>query len=125
MDNRLTPEQQDALIEDALKSYPLAPMPHSITVDVMAHIQVNERPALVTWNDFAIALVIALTVGALFVAFQNLPPIALAKLRMQWILLYHGFILNARWLVPSIFFGAAALSAGLSIPPLLKMTTNK
>ena len=125
MDNRLTPEQQDALIEDALKSYPFAPMPRSVTMDVMAHIQVNERPALVTWNDFAIALVIALTVGALFVAFQNLPPIALAKLRMQWILLYHGFILNARWLVPSIFFGAAALFAGLSIPPLLKMTTNK
>ncbi|MCB9112671.1 MAG: hypothetical protein H6634_15610 [Anaerolineales bacterium] len=120
MDNRLTPEQQDALIEDALNSYPLAPMPRSITADVMARIQADERPALVTWNDFAIALVIALTVGALFVAFQNLPPIALAKLRMQWILLYHGFILNARWLVPSIFFGAAALSAGLSIPPLLK-----
>ena len=125
MDNRLTPEQQDALIEDALNSYPLAPMPRSVTMDVMARIQVDERPTLVTWSDFAIALSIALTVGALFIASQNLPPIALAKLRMQWILLYHGFILNARWLVPSIFFGAAALFAGLSIPPLLKMTTNK
>ncbi|MCB0120114.1 MAG: hypothetical protein KDD72_13865 [Anaerolineales bacterium] len=125
MDNRLTPEQQDALIEDALKSYPLAPMPRSITADVMSRVQVNKRPALVTWSDFVIALSIALTIGALFIAFQNLPPIALAKLRVQWILLYQSFILNARWLVPSIFFGAAALFAGLSIPPLLKMTTNK
>lgn len=124
MDNRLTPKQQDALIEDALKSQPLAPMPRSIAANVMARIQVEQRPALVTWNDFAIALVIALTVGALFIAYQNLPPVALAKLRIQGILFYQGFIVNARWLVPALFFGLAALFAGLSIPPLLKMTTD-
>lgn len=122
MDNRL---EQDALIEDALKNVPLAPMPRDITASVMARIQVDKRPALVTWNDFAIALVIALTIGALFITVQSLPPIALAKLRIQGILLYQGFIVNARWLVPTIFFGLAALFAGLSIPPLFKMTTNK
>ena len=124
MDNRLTPKQQDALIEDALKSQPLAPMPRSITVNVMARIQVEPRPALVTWNDFAIALVIALTIGALFITYQNLPPVALAKLRIQAILFYQDLIVNARWLVPAVFFGLAALFAGLSIPPLLKMTTD-
>ena len=122
MDNRL---EQDALIEDALKNYPLAPMPRDITASVMARIQVDKRPALVTWNDFAIALVIALSIGAIFITVQSLPPIALAKLRIQGILLYQGFIVNARWLVPAIFFGLAALFAGLSIPPLFKMTTNK
>ena len=122
MDNRL---EQDALIEDALKNVPLAPMPRDITASVMARIQVNKRPALVTWNDFAIALVIALSIGAIFITVQSLPPIALAKLRIQGILLYQGFIVNARWLVPAIFFGLAALFAGLSIPPLFKMTTNK
>ena len=122
MDNRL---EQDALIEDALKNVPLAPMPRDITASVMARIQVDKRPALVTWNDFAIALVIALSIGAIFITVQSLPPIALAKLRIQGILLYQGFIVNARWLVPAIFFGLAALFAGLSIPPLFKMTTNK
>lgn len=122
MDNRL---EQDALIEDALKSQPLAPMPRSITANVMARIQVEKRPALVTWNDFVIALVIALTIGAVFITVQSLPPVALAKLRIQGILLYQGFIVNARWLVPALFFGLAALFAGLSIPPLLRMTTNK
>ena len=63
MDNRLT---QDALIEDALNSQPLATMPRSITVDVMARIQKDTRPALITWNDFALSLVIALCIGALF-----------------------------------------------------------
>lgn len=121
MDNRL---EQDALIEDALKSQPLAPMPRSITANVMSRIQVEKRPALVTWNDFVIALVIALTIGAVYITVQSLPPVALAKLRIQGILLYQGFIVNARWLVPALFFGLAALLASLSIPPLLKMTTN-
>lgn len=122
MDNRL---DHDALIEDALQHYPLASMPRDITGGVMARIQVEKRPALVTWNDFAIALVIALTIGALFITAQSLPPIALAKLRIQGILLYQDFIVNARWLVPALLFGLAALFAGLSIPPLLKITTNK
>lgn len=122
MDNRL---EQDALVEDALKSQPLAPMPRSITTNVMSRIQVEQRPALVTWNDFAIALVIALTIGALFITAQSLPPVALAKLRIQGILFYQDLIVNARWLVPALLFSLAALFAGLSIPPLLKMTTNK
>lgn len=121
MDNRL---EQDVLIEDALKSQPLAPMPRSITLDVMSRIQVEKRPALVTWNDFAIALVIALTIGALLITAQSLPPVALAKLRIQGTLFYQDLIVNARWLIPTVFFGLAALFAGLSIPPLFKMTTN-
>jgi len=122
MDNRL---EQDALIEDALKSQPLALMPRSITSNVMSRIQVEQRPALVTWNDFAIALVITLTIGALFITAQSLPPIALAKLRIQGILLYQDFIVNARWFVPTVLFGLALLFAGLSIPSFFKMTTNK
>ena len=43
MDHHL---KQDAQIEEALKSYPLAQMPRSITADVMAGIQKDTRPAL-------------------------------------------------------------------------------
>ena len=121
MDNRL---EQDAIIGDALKSQPLAPMPRSITLDVMSRIQVEQRPALVTWNDFAIALVIALTIGALFITAQSLPPVALAKLRIQGILLYQDFIVNARWLVPTLLFSLAAFFASFAIPPLLRMTAD-
>ena len=45
MDNRL---EQDAFIEDTLKSQLLAPMPRNITANVMSRIQVEQRPALVT-----------------------------------------------------------------------------
>ena len=122
MDNHL---EQDALIEDALQNYPLAPMPRDITANVMARIHVEKRPALVTWNDLAIAFVIATIIGALFITFQSLPPVALVKLRIQGILLYQGILVNMRWLIPTVLFGAAAFSSALTIPSLIKMTTNK
>ena len=118
MDNRL---KQDALIEDALNSQSLAPMPRSITVDVMARIQKDTRPALITWNDFALSLVIAICVGALFFTLQNLPPVMLAKIRIQGILLYQDFLVNMRWLIPALFFGLGAFLAALTIPMLYQM----
>lgn len=122
MDNRL---KQDALIEDALKSQPLAPMPRSITSDVMARIQKDMRPVLITWNDFALSVVIAVCIGALIFTVQSLPPILLAKLHIEGILLYQYFLVNARWLVPSLFFGTAAFFAALTIPTLIQMTTDR
>ena len=122
MDNRL---KQDALIEDALKSQPLAPMPRSITANVMSRIQADQRPALITWHDFGLSLVIALCVGALFFTLQSLPPIILVKLRIQTILLYQDLLVNVRWLVPSLFFGIAALLAALTIPTLVRMSRSR
>ena len=125
MDPRL---EQDALIEDALKSQPLAPMPRSITANVMSRIQAvpsQQRPALVTWNDFVLSLFIALSIGAVLFALQSLPPVAVVKLQIQWILLYQDFIVNARWLLPALFFGLAAFFAALSIPTLIQMTSSR
>ena len=120
MDNRLTPEQKDALIERTFHEIPLAPMPRDITASVMTRIQTAPAPRLfqVTWNDFAIAFTIALCVGALFFTVQNLPPIILAKIRIQGILFYQDLIVNARWLVPALLFGSAAFFSALTIPYL-------
>jgi hypothetical protein len=122
MDHKL---KQDALIEDALKSQPLAPMPRSITADVMARIQTNKRPTFIAWSDFALSFVIASCLAAFWFASQNLPPILVAKLRIQVILLYQDFLVNSRWLVPTVFFGLAVLLAALTIPSLIQMTTNR
>ncbi len=124
MDDRLTPEQE-AMLEDALKNFPLAPMPRSITPNVMTRIQKDTRPTLITWNDFALSFVIALCVGALIFTVQSLPPILLAKLHIEGILLYQHFLVNARWLVPSLFFGIAAFLSALTVPTLLKMTVDR
>jgi hypothetical protein len=124
MDKQL---KQDALIEDALKSQPLAPMLHSVTMNVMSRIQTAEakRPAVITWGDFALSVVLAGCLGALWYAVQSLPPILLAKLRMQGILLYQDFLVNSRWLVPMAMFGLAALLAAITIPALIKMTIDR
>ena len=122
MDNRL---KQNALIEDALKSYPLAPMPRDITLHVMARIQKDTRPVIVTWSDFVLIFVVAACVSALWFATQNLPPILLAKIRIQGILLYQDFLVNARWLVPATMLGLAALLSALSIPAMVQMTTKR
>ena len=123
MDNRL---EQDALIEDALQNYPLAPMPLDITASVMARIQTTSapRPFQVTWNDFAIALTITLCVVALFFTVQNLPPIMLTKIRIQGILFYQDILVNARWLIPAVLFGAAAFFSALTIPYFQKQLTK-
>lgn len=118
MDNRL---EQDALIEGALKSQPLAPMPRNITASVMDRIHQEKRSVLVTWHDLAVALVIALSVGALTITVQSLPPVALAKLRIQGILLYQDFLVNADWLVPGLLFSGAALLSALTIRSLIQM----
>ena len=123
MDNRL---EQDALIEDALQNYPLAPMPRDITASVMTRIQTTPapRPFQVTWNDFAIALTITLCVVALYFTAQNLPPIMLTKIRIQGILFYQDILVNARWLVPAVLFGAAAFFSALTIPYFQKQLTK-
>ncbi len=126
MDNHLNPHQQDAFIEDALRSQPLAPMPRDITANVMAQIQAVPvpRPFQVTWNDFAIALVISVCIGAVWFSVLNLPPFALAQIRMQSILLYQDFIVNARWIVPAVLFGLAAILSAMTIPYLRRQLAN-
>jgi hypothetical protein len=123
MDKKL---DQDPSMEQALKSQPLATMPRSITSDVMSRVQTTEakRPVLVTWSDFGLSVVIAACIASLWFAIQNFPPILLAKLRIQGILLYQDFLVNEHWLVPALFFGGAALLAAITIPTLLGMTMD-
>lgn len=124
MDQQL---KRDELIEDALKSQPFAAMPRNVTLDVMSRIQtINvKRPVILTWKDFVLSVVIAGCLGAVWFAVQNLPPMLLAKLRIQGILLYQDFLVNSRWLVPALLFGFAALLAVSTIPSLLQMMTNR
>ena len=123
MDKQLN---HDAQIEAALGSQSLAPMPRSITVDVMARIQTAEakRPVILRWSDVALSSVIAACLAALWFASQNLPPILLAKMRIQGILLYQDLLVNAHWLVPALMFGLAASLAALTIPTLIRMISD-
>ena len=118
MDNPLTPEKQNAILEEALHTYPVAQMPRPITVDVMRRIQTipAPRPFRITWNDLLVSLVLAFCMGAVLFSVQNLPPLIVAQIRKESILLYQQFLVNARWLLPVLSFGLASFLAALTIP---------
>jgi hypothetical protein len=123
MDRRL---KQDTALEEALKSQPLAPRPHSGTANLMSQIQVvnAKRPALLTWRDFVLSVALTSCIAALGFTLANLPLILVLKLRIQGILLYQHFLVNARWLVPALLFGMAAVLVAVTIPSLYKMTMD-
>jgi hypothetical protein len=75
-----------------------APMPSSITMDVMARIQKAKR-LLSSWGDFVLSLLIASCIAALWFAAQICHIIL--KLRIQGICI--DFLVNARWLIPAMF----------------------
>jgi len=120
MDNSLTPEKQNAVIEDALQSYPVMPMPRDITANVMSRLQTipAPRPFHLAWNDFILSSVLAICIAAVWFSLQNLPPLVVAQIRKESILLYQQVIVNARWLIPVLSFGLAAFFAALTIPVL-------
>ena len=116
---------EDMLIEDALKSQTLAPMPRSITADVMARIQTTPAPRFqLTRNDLILAIVLTVVFSAIFFALQTLPPHVSVQVRIQGILLWQRFLINARWLVPTVLFALAAMLAAITLPTLYQMTMD-
>lgn len=126
MDNSLSPEKQNMIIEDALHAYPSVIMPRDITADVMARIQAESTPGpfRLTWNDFALGVVISVCVGAIWFSVYNLPPIVVAQIRKESILLYQYFLVNARWLIPVLSFALAGFLSALTIPYLKQELTK-
>ncbi|HET6821189.1 MAG TPA: hypothetical protein VFH34_01005 [Anaerolineales bacterium] len=120
MDNSLTPEQQNLAMEDALRTYPVMPMPRDITPDVLSRIQTVRlrRPFRLTWTDLILGMALAICIGSVWFSLQNLPPLIVAQMRKESILLYQQILVNARWLIPMLAFSIAGFLAALTIPYL-------
>ncbi len=127
MDNSLTPENQNIVIEDALETYPLAPMPRDITAEVMRRVRSVPAPRSfrLTLNDLALGVVISLCIGAIWFSLHYLPPVVVAQIRKESILFYQHLLVNVRWLVPALSFSLAAFLAALTIPYLRQELTKK
>ena len=123
MDNRLTPEQKEKLIENTLHEMPLVPMPRDITSSVMMQIHTTHTPRFhLTWADFGLSLVITLCILAVWIGLQSLPPLVVLKLRIQGILLWQRFLVNVYWLVPSF---SIMLGFGLGILALVNLRQTR
>ena len=126
MDHSLTPEQQDALIEDALHTHPLAPMPRPVTADVMSRIRTvpAPRPFRLAWNDLALAVALSLCIGAIWFSLDHLPPLILAQIRKESIRFYQHLLVNVYWWLPALAFALAAFLSALTIPYLKRELTK-
>lgn len=121
MDGLLTPNEQENMIEDALRSYPLAKMPRDITPSVMS--RVHREPATrfqITRMDYVLAIVLTMVLGSIMLGFQSLPTIALLQMRIQGILLWQSVLVNYRWLLPMTGIILGTFLAGIAFHQLLR-----
>lgn len=124
MPDHLTPIS-DRLVEDALRSEPVSPMPRSITGDVMARIQGTQAPRFqFSRNDYLLTLILTIVFSSIFLGLQFLPDYIVLQLRIQSILIWQSLLVNARWLVPALFLGLAGALAALTLPTLYRMTMD-
>ena len=121
MDNLLTPNEQDEIIEDALHSLPLARMPRDITESVMTRLYNEPAPRFkITHTDYVLAIVLTLVLGGVILGFQFLPPIVVLQLRIQGILLWQSFLVNYYWFVPLSSIMVGTFLAGIAFYQLLQ-----
>lgn len=100
-------------------------MPRSITRDVMARIQGTPAPRFrFTRNDYLLTFVLTVVFSSIVFGLQFLPGHIVLQLRIQGILIWQSLLVNARWMVPALFFGLAGLLAALTLPSLYKMAMD-
>lgn len=127
MDKPLAPENQNILIEDALQTYPLVPMPRDLSAEVPRRIQTvpAPRPFQLAWHDIVLGVILSLCAGAVWFSLDHLPPLVVAQIHKESILFYQRLLVNARWLIPAVSFGMAAFLAALTLPYLGKELIKK
>jgi len=99
--------QNDELIENALRTYPLADVPHGFSKSVLEKIK-PQRPyaALkfrLTWLDYALGLFMSSLPAIGFVSWAFLPREFFVSLQYQW------FLLHSPAIEPIIITSAAAM----------------
>lgn len=121
MDNLLTPNEPDQIIDDALRSFPMAKMPRDITESVMLQLYSEPAPRFhLTRTDFILAVVFTLVLGAIILGFQFLPAIVILQLRIQGVLLWQSFLVNYRWFLPLTSIVLGTFLAGIAFYQLLR-----
>ena len=113
----------DAAIEDAFRTYPLAPAPAGIMHTVMRRIEITKPlPRFrLHWLDFAISLFFAGMSGLVLLLTRStlLPPSFVPLLETRLIVLWQQFTIAVRPMDPVVFVGIMAVGSALSLVPVL------
>src|SRR5689334_5201956 len=109
----LTEPEAFAAVDEALRTYPLAPAPAAFTPKVMSRIRaLTPAPRFrLAWIDYAVSLFAAGMVGLLMVLWQSIPPQMAAHIQLQMLYLFLHF--NFATLGPALLAGGLLAVAAL------------
>jgi len=95
----------EAMIEDALRTYPLAPAPAHLFPAIMARVHaLSARPRFhLTWLDYAISLFAAGMAGLIFLLWWSIPSRLMLNIQVELLLLEQNF--NSIYLWLPVFVG--------------------
>jgi hypothetical protein len=101
----LTEAEALAAVDDALRTYPLAPAPAAFTPKVMSRIRaLTPAPRFsLAWIDYAISLFAAGMAGLLIFLWQSIPPQMAMRAQLQILYLFMRFNLALLW--PALLVG--------------------
>lgn len=107
-----------ALVDEALYTYPLAPVPSNFLPLVMARIQtLGPRPRFrLNWLDYAVSLFVAGMIGLVILLPWSIPPQVGVRLQIQFWLLQQYFSSAYLWLALSgglVLFAMILFSAAI------------
>src|SRR5262245_23181864 len=115
----LTDSEALAAVDDALRTYPLAPTPAAFSPQVMRRIRaLTPTPRFrLAWIDYAVSLFAAGMVGLLVLLWQSIPPRMLAHVQLQFLFLFLHF--NVSFLGPAALIGGTLVAAVLLVAIVL------
>ena len=111
--------EADAIVDEALRTFPIQPAPAGIMFSVMRHIEISDpipkfHPH---WLDYALSLFLASMVGLVLLLARSslLPPTFLPLLQTRIIVFWQQLHIAIRPLDSSVFLSAFLLSSLLSL----------
>ena len=109
----LTEPEALAVVDEALRTYPLAPAPDAFTPKVMSRIRaLTPAPRFhLAWIDYAISVFAAGMAGLLVLLWQSIPPQMAAQAQLQILFIFLHF--NLSLLGPALLGGGLLAAAAL------------
>lgn len=115
-----------AAVEDALRTYPLAPVPPGLHLATMGRIRaLGAVPRFrLTWLDWALSLLAGLLGALVLFVWWSIPPQAVLEIKLEAILLLDALSLVLPWpgLFTTLVLAASALAA---VAALLYLCPNR
>jgi hypothetical protein len=118
--------QAHAIVEAALQTYPRVQAPSRFAVRVMARVQAKPGRAVTRpkfqfpWLELLVSMILAVTVGIVWLVWPILPPVYLAQLRIQGLIMWQQVGLLGRgemlaWLIPLVMLLSAVFLGGAAV----------